>query len=113
MIALEVRRFSQANDAQGGSDGALGGGENRSGKQHLHMRPDALGEEWCERTEQDIIAGGRVCIGTSSWSSGPEHILLLYRGQMGKVEHRIPPLSLIERSRRWSRSYRMIAGCGD
>jgi hypothetical protein len=35
-----------------------------------------------------IIAGGRVGIGTSSWSSGIEHILLLYRGQMGKVEIR-------------------------
>jgi hypothetical protein len=57
MIPLEVRRFSQANDAQGGDDGALRGGENRPDEQSLHMHPDAFGEEWCEGAEQQYHRG--------------------------------------------------------
>jgi hypothetical protein len=44
MVALEVRRLAQAHHAQGGGDGALGGGEERAGKQHLDMRPDPFGK---------------------------------------------------------------------
>ena len=48
MIALEVRRLPQANDAQGGGHCALGGGEER---------PDASGKEWCEGAEQQYHRG--------------------------------------------------------
>ena len=67
MIALEVRRCSQANDAQGGGDGALRGGEERAHEQYLHMHPDAFGEEWCEGVErsQPMPKGATVSSTTS------------------------------------------------
>lgn len=54
-------------------------------------------------------AGGRIGIGTSSWSSGVEHIPLLYRRQMGKVERRS------RRLQRWDNrgSVSLQHGCGE
>ncbi len=57
MVALEMRCLPQADDAQGGGDGAVGGREDRSGEQHLDMRPDPFGEEWCEGAEQEYHRG--------------------------------------------------------
>jgi hypothetical protein len=57
VVAMELPRLGQAHGPQGGRDGAVRGGEDRPGQQHLGMAPDAAGEQGRKRRQRGYDRG--------------------------------------------------------